>query len=177
MTLAGDQTSETARGVRLEQYAPELYRFLLGRLRNRQEAEDLLQSVYVRFLQTSHMELVRQPRAYLYRIAVNMIGEFKLRLQRSPVLYDSEAVSRRADHMADAAENDAANLELEEKLRQIVDGLPSAYRTVLLLRAFDRLSFKEIGAQLGITEQSARKYLVRAMALCRAADWTQGHRQ
>lgn len=159
---------------RLEQYGEELYRFLLKRLRRRHEAEDLLQSVYLRFLQTPHTELVRQPRAYLYRIATNLISEFTLRNRREPVLYDSDAALQSAEQaLPETAAADALgnNLVLEEQLQRIVSRLPRTYRTVLLLRAVEGLSFGEIGKRCGITEQSARKYLVRAMAQCRMSDW------
>lgn len=162
-------------GIVLERHACELYRFLAKRLRSRQDAEDLLQSVYLRFLQTPHTDLIRQPRAYLYRIATNMISEFNLRRRREPILYDSEAVSESAGQAGPAdvwADVFGDRLALQEQLERVVGQLPKTYRAALLLRTLDGLSFEDIGARLGISEQSARKYLVRAMALCRAADWT-----
>ncbi len=169
-----EPSSSAPTAFRLEQYAEELYRFLLRRLRRRQEAEDLLQAVYVRFLQTPHNELVRQPRAYLYRIATNLVSEFGLRSRRDPVIYDSEAAAHTAEHAtAEQAGEDALGdrLALEQQLQRVVMQLPRTYRTVLLLRAVEGLSFEEIAARCAITEQSARKYLVRAMALCRTANW------
>jgi RNA polymerase sigma factor (sigma-70 family) len=166
-------SANTSHRVRLEQYAGELYRFLLRRLRRRHEAEDLLQSVYVRFLQTPHTDAVRQPRAYLYRIAMNMVAEFHLRLQREPVVYNSEMAASSASEVAAEASGISLSeqLALEEELQRIVGQLPRTYRAVLLMRTLEGLSFKEIGKRCGITEQSARKYLVRAVAQCRAADW------
>ncbi len=160
----------------LEDLAPALYRFLLRRLRSRRDAEDLLQSVYLRFLQTPHTELVRQPRAYLYRIATNVISEFHMRRQREPVLYDSQTASEVAEQApADDMWTDGygERLAMEEQLKRVLDQLPKTYRAVLLMRTRDGLSFKDIGQRLGITEQSARKYMVRAMAQCRVARWPQ----
>lgn len=160
--------------LRLEQYAGELYRFLLRRLRRRHEAEDLLQSVYLRFLQTPQTDLVRQPRAYLYRIATNLLGEFALRARRDPVLYDSKTAGELSEHATlqeIASDVFGDRMALEEQLQRVMQQLPKTYRTVLLLRTVEGLSFAEIGNRCAISEQSARKYLVRAMALCRAADW------
>ncbi len=166
--------ADEARGIALEQYATELFSFLAKRLRSRQEAEDLLQSIYLRFLQTPHTELIRQPRAYLYRIAANMLSEFHLRRRREPIVYDSNTVLESAERAQPAdvwSDVFGDRLALEDQLGRIISRLPATYRAVLLMRTLHGASFAEIGAKLGITEQSARKYLVRAMTLCRNADW------
>ena len=63
-------------------------------------------------------------------------------------------------------------MALEEQVNAVLYQLPKTYRAVLLMRARDGLSFEEIARRFGISEQSARKYLVRAMALCRNAKWS-----
>jgi RNA polymerase sigma-19 factor, ECF subfamily len=174
-TVQGITTADDPRGSALEQHAAELFAFLAKRLRSRQEAEDLLQSIYLRFLQTPHTDLIRQPRAYLYRIAANMLSEFHLRRQRDPIVYDSNAVldsterAQPADVWRDVFGD---RLALEDQVSRVITRLPATYRAVLLMRILNGASFREIGAKFGITEQSARKYLVRAMALCRNADWS-----
>jgi RNA polymerase sigma-70 factor (ECF subfamily) len=163
-----------SRDAVLEHHAPALYRFLARRLRSRRDAEDLLQSVYLRFLQTPNTELVRQPRAYLYRIATNVLSEFHLRRGREPVLYDSQTANEAAELMpAGEACTDVfgERLAMEEQLKRVLDQLPRTYRAVLLMRTRDGMSFKEIARRLNIAEQSARKYMVRAMAQCRTARW------
>jgi RNA polymerase sigma factor (sigma-70 family) len=168
-------TPDNSATFAMEQYAAELHAFLVKRLRRRQDADDLLQSIYMRFLQTPHTDLVRQPRAYLYRIATNMISEFNLRKQREPVLYDSDLVAKAVERtplIETASDPFGDRLAFQEQLDRIVQQLPATYRAVLLLRVLHGASFQEIGAKFGITEQSARKYLVRAMTLLRQADWS-----
>lgn len=54
-------------------YDRELHGFLLRRLRGRAESsEDIRQEVYLRMLRFTDAELVREPRAYLYRVARNV---------------------------------------------------------------------------------------------------------
>src|SRR5688572_16207969 len=115
--------ADDARGIALEQYASELFSFLAKRLRSRQEAEDLLQSIYLRFLQTPHTELVRQPRAYLYRIAANMLSEFYLRQRREPIVYDSAAALESAEHVQPAdvwADVFGERLAMQDQLARII---------------------------------------------------------
>jgi RNA polymerase sigma-70 factor (ECF subfamily) len=169
----GDPANSAKRAV-LEKHAPELFRFLARRLRSRLDAEDLLQSVYLRFLQTPHTELIRQPRAYLYRIATNVIGEFHLRRRREPVLYDSNTASEVAERSEGVdiwTDTFGDRMAIEEQVARVLNQIPKTYRAVLLMRTRDGLSFEEIARRFGISEQTARKYMVRAMALCRTVKW------
>ena len=50
-------------------------------------------------------------------------------------------------------------------LNEMIGGLPEGYRTVLNLFAFEQMSHKEIGRQLGITESTSASQLHRARVL------------
>ena len=66
-------------------YTRHLHRFLVGRLRNREDAGDLAQEAYLRYLQLPDSSVVRKPSDYLFRIAFNLISEWRLRRDRSAV--------------------------------------------------------------------------------------------
>jgi RNA polymerase sigma-70 factor (ECF subfamily) len=160
----------------IEQHQPGLYRFLIRRLRGAEDAQDLAQDVYLRFLQVQHNELVRQPQAYLYRIAANLVSEFSLRRKNHPVTYDSRAVQNRTEHPDDIWTDEVGeSLNRQQELQQlehVLTQLPAAYQAVLLLRTRDGLSRDEIAKELGLSPQTVKKYLFRAIAHCRAARWT-----
>jgi RNA polymerase sigma factor (sigma-70 family) len=158
----------------LDQYAPGLYRYLARRVRRNQHIEDLVQYVYQRFLQSPGHELVRQPQAYLYRIAANVFNEWALHEGREIITYDSESLAEKADQSIDAfaAKDDLSDrVALEEQLQRILAQVPAKYRVVFLLSTRDGLTCREIAEQLHITPQTAKKYLSRALAYCRSADW------
>ena len=52
-----------------------LYQYLRRRLANEEDAQDLAQEAYLRLLRVSRTELVRDPQAYLYRVARNLVYE------------------------------------------------------------------------------------------------------
>ncbi len=161
-------------GPGLEQYQAELHRYLARCLRQRQDADDLLQDVYVRFLQSPHQALVRQPRAYLYRIASNVVAELNLQLKRRPVTYDSQAAEQGLENESAAnVWSDALGEQLHQhrQLQRMLQQLPKPYRAVLLLRARDGLSYEEISVRLDLAQQTVKKYLFRALAQFRAARW------
>jgi RNA polymerase sigma factor (sigma-70 family) len=160
--------------VALDQYAPKLYRYLARRLRSSQDVEDLVQYVYQRFLQSPQHELVRQPEAYLYRIAANVINEWSLHKQREIVTFDSQAVEEMTERPpnADGWQDDIADrYATEQQLRRILAQVPLQYRVVFILNVRDGLTCQEIARQLKITPLTAKKYLTRALAFCRSAQW------
>ncbi len=56
-------------------YSPHLHRYLIRQLRNRDDASDLAQEAYLRYLQLPDTSVVRKPSGYLFRIAFNLISE------------------------------------------------------------------------------------------------------
>src|SRR5438552_11061185 len=60
-------------------YGVDLIRFIAKRVRTLADARDLAQEAYVRLLRMQRKDLIRHPRAYLYRIAANVLYEFELK--------------------------------------------------------------------------------------------------
>jgi RNA polymerase sigma-70 factor (ECF subfamily) len=59
--------------------------------------------------------------------------------------------------------------EADEELDAAIDQLPEKYRSAVLLRHQQRLSWNEVGQQLGITAEAARKIWSRAIRQLRDA--------
>ena len=109
-------TSELAAAalVAFRDYAPELHRYIARQMRHPENAADLTQEIFERFLQLPNLEMVRNAQAFLYGIASNLVRELRYREGRSLVAFDSEAVdaiSQRMEH------SDRA--DLAERLAQI----------------------------------------------------------
>lgn len=155
------------RGV-LQDYAPRLLRFLEMRTGNRSDARDLAQEAYFRLCRVKNPDLIREPEAYLFRIAANLVSEFTLRSRSQPTLVELDgdlAELRQGDggSFCDHLENRA---EIE-RLNEIISELPPVYRAVLLLRKRDGFSHEEIAKRLSISPHTVHKYLTRALLRCR----------
>lgn len=147
----------------------ELFGYLLRRLRNESDVQDLAQEAYLRLLRVEKGELIRNPRAYLFRIASNLVYEFRMKEGRSaPFEGDPQP-------QIDAAATPIsleANLESRDALRHlsgVLQDQPPLYRAVLLMRKRDGMGHDEIAEKLGVSAHTVRKYLTRAVAECRAA--------
>lgn len=153
-------------------YGRALHRYLLRRLENTQTALDLAQEAYLRLLRLEHSELVRAPQAYLFTIATNLIYEFKMREKRDVVVFDSRAVEQAADETSDpgAVEPDE-RLNMERQLEAVLSQLPPAYAAILIMKKRDGKSLEEIAKELNLSIHTVKKYLFRAVVMCREANW------
>jgi RNA polymerase sigma-70 factor (ECF subfamily) len=155
-----------------EQYREGLHRYLMKRLRSAHHAQDLAQEAYLRLLRVEHTELVLKPQAYLYRIASNLAYEFKLRERREPVMFDSDVVEQLAEHAEGPVSDEAGSrVDATQQLEYVLLQLPPMYRAVFVLRKRDGLSYAEIAKTLELSVHTVKKYLARAVAQCRSADW------
>ena len=163
---------DSVAGNACEQYHADLHRFLVRRLRSVQHAQDLAQEAYLRLLRVEQVELVRKPRAYLYRIAANLVSEFRLRERRALVVFDSEAVDEAEQAVSDIQPGDESDrMASAEQIEALLAQLPALYRAIFVMRKRDGLSYPEIAQQLEISVHTVKKYLARAVALCRHARW------
>jgi RNA polymerase sigma-70 factor (ECF subfamily) len=160
-------------GSAYEQYHAELHRFLMRRLHSSQQAQDLAQEAYLRLLRVERAELVRQPRAYLYRIAVNLVTEFRLRSRRDPITYDSETLEELAEKAGTEPLDEGERAADAQQIEALLEQLPPLYRAIFVLRKRDGLSYPEIAQQLEISVHTVKKYLARAVAKCRHARWSE----
>lgn len=168
--MALDEKISNLAGAAYEQHRAALHRFLMRRLHNRQNAQDLAQEVYLRLLRVEDREVIRDPLAFLYRLAMNLVYEFRLRRRRDPVLFDSQAAEELAESPLGITAGDLSEpLCTEHQLKRVLAPLPPMLRAVFVLRKRDGMSNREIAAELGISIHTVKKYLCQAVAQCREA--------
>jgi RNA polymerase sigma factor (sigma-70 family) len=152
----------------LPQLRHRLYRYLLRQLRNTQDAEDLAQEVYLRLLRHTDLKQVRSPQAYLYRIAFNVLWEFRER--GSDVTFDSLVAEQAAERVADEAplpEDTYDDTLRRNRLEKAVAELPPRQRAALRLALRPGLSHAQIASMLGISVSTTRNLIYKAIAHCR----------
>ncbi len=149
----------------VETYSTLLFRIAYSVLRNRTEAEDVVQDVFIRVLEHRlSLSTVRDMRVWLVRIAWNLALDRKRR-KRPEQLDENFAKSlASATISADAAMEEAQRYQ---SALQEVERLPKAERHVLLLSALEELSTAEIAGVLGRSESAVRALLSRARARLR----------
>lgn len=157
-----------------EQYRGGLQRYLMRRLEHAQNAQDLAQEVYLRLLRVGSVDLVRQPQAYLYRIASHVVYEFRLREQREQkyITINSEVMDELADSVGEpSAEEQWRTMSTERELARLFAQLPPVEQAIVLLQKRDGLSYKEVAEKLDLSVHTVKKYLFRALLRLRQSEW------
>jgi len=143
-----------------------LFRFLGRRVRATVDIEDLAQETYLRLLRARDLGDIRNPQAYLLRVAGNVVIEW-----RQHQLQPESIVALEDDLVADEA---SPEFELEaslsqERLEQVLASASATMRAVLLLRLRDERSCKDIAKDLEITVRQVKRYLARGYEKLRVA--------
>jgi RNA polymerase sigma-70 factor, ECF subfamily len=155
----------------MRRYNQRLYRVARAILRDDAEAEDVMQSAYVRAYQHLHQFAGRAPfSVWLTRIAVNeALGRLRHR-KRNPQLddteHDGEACMNLVENSPDP-EQITSRAELGRLLEEALLGLPEQYRAVVVLRDVEELSTSETAAALDLTERNVKVRLHRGRAMAR----------
>ena len=152
-----------------ERYQARLLAFCRGMLASPEDAEDVLQEVFV----AAHKAILADHRAinarpWLYRIARNRC----LNHLRRPVPEGQDSMDI---HPHENGVSVAERVQTREEFRALiadVQDLPETQRTALLLREIDALAYEEIAVAMDTTVPAVKSLLVRArMSL---ADCSQG---
>ena len=135
-----------------------LMQFLNRRVPTAVDVEDLAQETYLRLLRARDLSDVRNPQAYLLRVASHVVLEWRNNLARVELVSsaDEELV---ADETLPEFELDASLSQ--ERLDQALAGMSPLMRAVLLLRLRDERSNQEIAQELALTPRQVRRYLAR----------------
>ena len=147
-------------------HGEELQRYLTRRLNCAQTAADLTQEIFVRLMRSEAAGTLENPRAYLYRIASNLLADHFRGAKRQadiagPALWET---------VPDQAPNPEAALLTRGELHRLeraIDALPPRQREVLLLHKFEGLSYQAIAERLGISKNTVMVHMMRALAHCR----------
>ena len=169
----GDQgsTGNSAEVIRdlFVEVREDLMRFLAFRVRNRAESEELAQEAYLRMLKLDQIHLIRNPRAYLFRVAANVLADSG-RIRKRRILTEDfrDGSVDPPDRRADPFER-AMWRQRMELVAGAVDELPENCRRALILHRRDGWTYNEIAEELGVSSSMVKKYLRKALVLCRRA--------
>jgi RNA polymerase sigma-70 factor (ECF subfamily) len=144
-----------------ESNVDRVYAFIVRRVQDRTEAEDLTSEVFQHALANlSKFEWRGVPFAvWLYRIAANAIADRGRRLSRQnsrPVFED------------DLDQSSWQDIERRAALVQLVDSLPEDQRAVIIQRFVEQKSIRDIAQEFGRSEGAIKQLQFRALETLRA---------
>jgi RNA polymerase sigma-70 factor, ECF subfamily len=158
----------------LHRYRSPLVNFLYRMVRNREQAEDLAQEVFLRVYR-ARAEYVPSAKftTWLFRIATNLAlnNVRDTRHQRmemsldAPLMADSEDGDERPLDVADQhpdIEQHLVEQARSKMIRHAIEKLPEKQRAAVLLHKYQELDYGEIAKILACSESALKSLLFRA---------------
>ena len=149
-------------------YRGALTRMLRARLGNEQDAEDLVQELYLRLQRSAEPE-VREPAAYLYKMALNLARDHQRERQRSKAR-DRHWVDETQTELGGEAVVGETPADIAYGAKQRLERVMTALgelspqcRRVFILHKFEGLAHAEISARLGIGRSTVEKHMTTAL--------------
>jgi len=150
-------------------HSERVYNLALRILRNKEDAEDILQETFLTALEKFDTFDGRSAFfTWIYRIATNAS---LMKLRRKKIVYtefpDNPDLEKSIENTAfvDWSQDPTANVqdkELKSILDKSINELPEIYRTVFIMRDLEYLSIKETSKILEIGEENVKIRLRRA---------------
>jgi len=153
-----------AYGVLVRRYQNAYFRFATRMLGSRDDADDALQSAFVRAFRS--LSACRDPErfgAWLYQIVVNECRTLAVRRDRR----ERRLVRDDAELAAEAAEEPDFSAELEE-IQRALQQLDDEHREAFLLKHVEELSYDEMSELTGASVSALKMRVLRARERLRA---------
>jgi RNA polymerase sigma-70 factor (ECF subfamily) len=143
-------------------YWDQIYSTALVFTKSREMSQDLAQDVFARiWIKKEKLKEVNDFRAYLFIIARNVIID---RLRKKVFSAGNEGYLTEYFVETSLGPNDKIELkEMEETILKGIHILPDQQRKAFYLSRFEGLRHEEIALKMGISKQSVKSYIVRAI--------------
>ncbi|QKF67717.1 sigma factor, ECF family [Arcobacter venerupis] len=141
-------------------YYNELIYFAQKQVGDKEKAKDIIQETYSKVLEIREKFEINNERAYLYKIAKNIVINQALENQKLQTTIYEENI-----HLSPISEQPEEILiqEDQEKIfMQIINDLPQRAKEAFILYTIDGYSRKEIAQILGVSSNAVEKLIKRA---------------
>jgi RNA polymerase sigma-70 factor, ECF subfamily len=151
-----------------DEFHERIYRYL-ARMAGDHEAEDLTQDVFVKVgIALEKFRGDSQLSTWIYRIATNTAIDRLRRMSKEANGFHTEPIQETDESesiplpIMEAGEQHVIRKEMNSCIRGIIEILPEAYRSVIVLSELEGFQDNEIAEILGITLRAAKIRLHRA---------------
>ncbi len=149
----------------VDAYAARIYTHVYRMMRNREEAEDVVQETFLRaYRHLERFDRARPFRNWLYTIATNLaLNALRARQRRGQSVsldFDEDALT--VDARTEDASETASRSDLGARLARAVGRLPAQPAALVHLHYMEGMTIREAAETLKMTEDAAKVALHRA---------------
>lgn len=152
--------SEAAFDLLVDRYQSKVYTTIFLIVKDQEIAEDLLQDVFVKVIQTLNSDKYNEEgkfQSWLMRIAHNLAIDHFRKAKRYPtiILEDGTNLLNSMKFAEDSIEEIRVKEETLDMVKKLIEELPEAQKEVLIMRHYLDMSFQEIADQTGVSINTA----------------------
>ena len=152
--------NEAAFDLLVDRYKSKVYTTIFLIVKDQEVAEDLLQDVFVKVVNTLHSDKYNEEgkfQPWVMRIAHNLAIDYFRKAKRKPtiLLEDGSNLFNSMRFAEQSSEEVRIKEETLDLVRKLIDELPEAQKEVVILRHYMDLSFQEIADQTGVSINTA----------------------
>ena len=152
--------SEAAFDLLVDRYQSKVFTTIYLIVKDQAVAEDLLQDVFVKVVQTIHSDRYSEEgkfQPWLMRIAHNLAIDYFRKAKRYPTILMEDGSNLFNSLMFAEASIEEHRMKAEtlEMVKKLIEELPEAQKEVLVMRHYLDMSFQEIADQTGVSINTA----------------------
>jgi RNA polymerase sigma-70 factor (ECF subfamily) len=144
----------------ISRHKQRIYSFIYSKVFDKDLTEDIFQDTFIKVIRTLKRGAYNEEGKFLpwvMRIAHNLVIDHFRRNNRLPKFENNDdfnIFSVLSDNSLDA-EKRMIKGQVESDVRRLIDELPEDQKTVLVMRIYKEMSFKEISEQTGVSINTA----------------------
>ena len=151
---------ESALSVLINRHQQRLYSFIFSKVYDRDVTEDVFQDTFIKVIKTLKLGKYNEEGKFLpwvMRIAHNLVIDYFRKNNRMPKFNNSgdfDIFSVLQDDTLNA-EAELVRSQIHDDIRNLVEELPEDQRTVLKMRMYNDMSFREISENTSVSINTA----------------------
>ncbi len=137
----------------VNQYADNVYRFIVKNLKNEEDARDVVQSSFEKMWRNRENIDQERSKSYLFTVAYHQMIDHIRKIKR---------ITLKEEFNDDIRVMEAPKNNLRAILDEALSRLNETQRSLVMLKDYEGYSYEEIGKITGLNESQVKVYLHRA---------------
>lgn len=138
----------------VNQYADNVYRFIVKNLRHEEDARDIVQTAFEKLWRNRESVESEKSKSYLFTVAYNQMIDHIRKVKRIQLKEEFTEDGR--------VQQPTTGSNLRKTLMEALNRLNETQKSLVMLKDYEGYSYEEIGEIMGLNESQVKVYLHRA---------------